>query len=148
MMVALIRSCIRKIEWISSHPLRPMNQNGQQSALLLGNVFKKQGSVEMSGVYYRSQFPMGLSHFCLSCNKAEVLTKIFVPQHLCSKMSRVFSEWSVLEDRDSISVQSKGQVYLLAIMKELCSQSSDSSLVTWPTAYIGVTRQVMFLWGN
>lgn len=59
MMVALIRSCIGKIEWISSHPLGPMNQNGQQSALLLGNVFKKQGSVEMSGVYYQKTAPYG-----------------------------------------------------------------------------------------
>ena len=42
-----------------------MNQNGQQSALLLGNVFKKQGSIEMSGVYYQKTIPYGLLTFPL-----------------------------------------------------------------------------------
>ena len=123
--VTLMRCCVRPTEWISSQPLGHKNRGGEQSALLLGNFAENRDSIEMSDVYYQKTIPFGFSHFCLSCNKAEVSTG-FIPQHLWSKMSRVSSEWSVLEDRGSVSVESKGRVYLLAVIEELYSQSSDS----------------------
>ena len=93
----------------SSQPLGHMNQGGEQSALILGNFAKNRDSIEMSDVYYqKTTIPYGLLTFLLIFNKAEVST-CFIPQHLCSKMSRVSSEWSVLEDRDSISVEIKGE---------------------------------------
>lgn len=55
-----------------------INQSGWQSGLLLGNFAKSQDSAETSSVYYQKTIPYGCSHFCLSCNKAEVLTA-FVP---------------------------------------------------------------------
>ena len=109
MVVALMRCCARPTEQVSSQPLGHMNQGGEQSALILGNFAKNRDGIEMSDVYYqKTTIPYGLLTFLLIFNKAEVST-CFIPQHLCSKMSRVSSEWSVLEDRDSISVEIKGE---------------------------------------
>ena len=94
----------------------------------------------------RRQSLMGVLHFCLSCNKAEVSTG-FIPQHLCSKMFQnvkgVFRVIGLGRQTKHLCWEQRASLFTSHHRRALFPKLRLLT-VTQPTVRAGITRQVLF----